>query len=85
MRKSDPERMHAVLRTLLRAIRDLAIVILPVVPESAGRVLDQLGAEARDHAAIDDEDWLDALAGAAFRIAPPAPVFPKLDVPAEAA
>ena len=55
------------------------------MPESAGRVLDQLGAEARDHAAIDDENWLYALAAAGFRIAPPTPVFPKLDMPAEAA
>lgn len=85
LRKSDPERMHAVLRTLLRAIRDLAIAILPVVPESAGRVLDQLGAEARDHAAIDDEGWIDALGATGFRIAPPTPVFPKLEAPAEAA
>ena len=83
LRKTDPERMHAVLRTLIRAIRMLAIAILPVVPGSAGRVLDQLGAEARDHAAIDDDGWYERQAGSGFRIAPPSPVFPRLDMPAE--
>jgi methionyl-tRNA synthetase len=85
LRKTDPERMHAVLRTLVRAIRMLAIAILPVVPESAGRMLDQIGATERDHAAIDDDGWYDRHAASSFRIAPPAPVFPRLELPAEAA
>jgi len=85
LRKTDPERMHAVLRTLVRAIRDLAITILPVVPASAAKVLDQLGAEGRDHGAIDDESWYDRLAESGFRIAPPSPVFPRLELPAEIA
>lgn len=82
LRKSDPERMHAVLRTLVRAIHDLAIAILPVVPEAAGKVLDQIGAEGRDHAAIDDVSWYDRLAENGFRIAPPSPAFPRLELPA---
>jgi methionyl-tRNA synthetase len=85
LRKTDPERMHGVLRTLVRAIRMLAIAILPVVPESAGKVLDQLGADARDHAAIDDDGWYERVAAGGFRIAPPAPVFPRLEMPAETA
>jgi methionyl-tRNA synthetase len=84
LRKTDPERMHAVLRTLVRAIRMLAIAILPVVPGSAGKVLDQLGADARNHDAIDDDGWYDRQAASGFRIAPPTPVFPRLDLPAEA-
>ena len=84
LRKTDPERMHAVLRTLIRAIRMLAIAIVPVVPGSAGKVLDQIGVEARDHAAIDDDDWYDRTART-FRIAPPSPIFPRLEVPAEPA
>ena len=85
LRKSDPERMHAVLRTLVRAIRMLAIAILPVVPEGAGRVLDQIGAEARDHAAIDDEGWYDRHVASGFHLAAPTPVFPRLELSAEAA
>lgn len=85
LRKTDPERMHAVLRTLIRAIHILAITILPVVPVAAGKVLDQLGADARDHAAIDDDGWYDGHAASGFRIATPTPVFPRLELPTEPA
>jgi methionyl-tRNA synthetase len=83
LRKTDPARMHAVLGTLVRAIRDLAITIYPVIPDSADKVLDQLGVTARDHAALDDHGWYEALAASGFRLAPPSPVFPRLEVPAE--
>ncbi len=82
LRKTDPERMHAVLRTLVRAIRMLAITILPVVPDGAGSILDLLGADARDHAAIDDDDWYQRRVDAGFVLASPAPAFPRLDMPA---
>lgn len=85
LRKTDPERMNAVLRTLVRAIRMLAITILPVVPDAAGKVLNQLGANARDHAAIDDDGWYDALAVSGFRLVAPSPVFPRLELPVETA
>ncbi|MBW6525730.1 methionine--tRNA ligase [Sphingomonas sp. RHCKR7] len=83
LRKTDPERMHAVLRTLVRAIRMLAIAILPVVPAGAGRVLDQLGAAERDHVAIDDDGWYQRRVDAGAVIAPPTPAFPRLELPAE--
>jgi methionyl-tRNA synthetase len=82
LRKTDPDRMHAVLRTLVRAIRMLAIAILPVVPTAASKVLDQIGADERDHAAVDDDGWYDRVAASGFRIAPPSPVFPRLELPA---
>jgi methionyl-tRNA synthetase len=85
LRKSDPDRMHAVLGTLVRAIRMLAIAILPVVPQSAAKVLDQLGADERDHAAIDDDGWYARQQATGFTIAPPSPVFPRLELPAAAA
>ncbi|WP_326524233.1 methionine--tRNA ligase [Sphingomonas sp.] len=77
LRKTDPERMHAVLATLVGAIRRLAIAILPVVPASAEKILDLLGAGVRDHAALAAE-W-DATA---ITIAPPSPVFPRLELAA---
>ncbi len=83
LRKTDPERMHAVLKTLVRAIRMLAISILPVVPDAAGKVLDQIGAVERDHAALNDDGWYERTVAAEFRIAPPTPAFPRLEVPAE--
>ncbi len=81
LRKTDPERMHAVLGTLVRAIRMLAIAILPVVPDSAAKVLDQIGAPERDHAAIDDDGWYARQVASGFVIAPPSPVFPRLEMP----
>ncbi len=81
LRKTDPERMHAVLGTLVRAIRMLAIAILPVVPEGAGRILDLLGADTRDHAAIDDDGWYDRQAASGFRLGTPTPAFPRLEMP----
>ena len=39
LRKTDPERMAAVLGTLVAAVRDLARAIAPVIPESADKLL----------------------------------------------
>ncbi|MCC2978907.1 methionine--tRNA ligase [Sphingomonas sp. IC4-52] len=87
LRKTDPERMNAVLRTLVRAIRMLAIAILPVVPAGAGAILDQLGvAEAeRDHAAIDDDGWYERRVSSGAALSVPSPAFPRLDMPVETA
>lgn len=75
LRKTDPERMHAVLGTLVDAIRRLAITILPVVPDSAAKILDQLGVAERDHAAL-DVNWSVAEA----QLTAPSPVFPRLEL-----
>ena len=78
LRKTDPERMHAVLGTLVRAIRDLAIAIEPVVPASAAALLGQLGQSGRGHDALGDDNWYDEQRSAGFRMAPPSPIFPRL-------
>ncbi|HET9459552.1 MAG TPA: methionine--tRNA ligase [Sphingomicrobium sp.] len=39
LRKSDPERMADVLGTLVVAIRKLAQAVIPVIPQSAGRLI----------------------------------------------
>jgi methionyl-tRNA synthetase len=84
LRKSDPERMTAVLATLCEAIVDLAIVIQPVIPVAAVKLLDQLGVPAgeRDYAALADEGRYGRLA-ASGAIQPPEPIFPRLTLPAE--
>jgi len=66
----DTERMHAVLGTLLRVIRQLATTIEPVIPEAVARLREALGPEG-------DDD---------FRIVKPTPLFPRLELkaPAEA-
>lgn len=87
LRKTDPARMEAVLMTLLRVVRDLAIAVRPVVPTAIDALLDQMGqsADARDYAALADTGWFDALAASGFRIEKPEGVFPRLELPAEAA
>jgi methionyl-tRNA synthetase len=44
LRKTDPERMAAVLGTLVVAVRMLAIAVAPVVPEAAEKLLNQIDA-----------------------------------------
>ncbi|MBO6768580.1 MAG: methionine--tRNA ligase [Erythrobacter sp.] len=85
LKKTDPERMKAVLQTLFIAIRDLAIAIQPVVPEKAAAVLDQLGVDAdrRSYADLADAGWFHALVSAGHAIAKPTPVFPRLELLAE--
>ena len=39
LRKTDPDRMAAVLGTLVMAVRDLALAIAPIIPDSAARLL----------------------------------------------
>lgn len=77
--KTDRARMAAVLGTLYAAIRLLAIAIAPVIPTAAARLLDAMGVDARDHAALADDRWFARLAATDFRLAPPTPIFPRLD------
>jgi len=83
LRKTDPARMEAVLMTLLRCVRSLAIAVRPVVPNAVDRLLDQMGiGPARNYDALADIDWLDTLAASDFRLQQPVGVFPRLELPA---
>ena len=85
LRKTDPQRMRAVLLTLFVAVRDLAIAIRPVVPSSADHLLDQMGIPAgeRSYADLHDETWYKRLVAGGFTLAQPVGVFPRLELPAE--
>jgi methionyl-tRNA synthetase len=85
LRKTDAARMTAVLATLYMAIRDLAIAIAPVIPASAAKLLDQMGipADERSFAALEDGESYARLAASGFKLAPPTPIFPRLDMPAD--
>lgn len=87
LRKSDPDRMAAVLMTLFRCVRDLAIAVRAVVPTSSDKLLDQMGVPPgeRDFLALPNRDWFVSLAENGFRISQPIGVFPRLDMPEEAA
>ncbi|HET9638097.1 MAG TPA: methionine--tRNA ligase [Allosphingosinicella sp.] len=86
LRKTDPERMTAVLATLCEAIVDLTVAIAPVVPSSAAKLLDQMGvpADERDFIALADTGRYARLAASGLTLEPPAPIFPRLELPAEA-
>ncbi|OYX60125.1 MAG: methionine--tRNA ligase [Novosphingobium sp. 32-60-15] len=86
LRKTDPERMRAVLLTLFMAIRDLTIAISPIVPHSAAKVLDQLGIPLgeRDFAALTNADWYMARVATGEKLGQPMPAFPRLELPEEA-
>jgi methionyl-tRNA synthetase len=85
LKKTDPERMQAVLATLVRAIIDLAIAIQPVIPGSSAKLLDMLGVPAseRDFVALADGQRYARLSASGARIETPTPIFPRLDLPGE--
>ena len=83
LRKTDPERMQAVLATLFICIRDLTIAIRPVIPASADKLLDSMGIpeRERDHNALLDVEWYLRLVGSGFQLSQPTPLFPRLELP----
>ena len=82
LRKTDPERMRRVLATLCGCIRDLAVAVLPVIPTAASAILDALciPEDQRDYAALTTDP-----AAGEIRVENPAPAFPRLELPEEAA
>jgi methionyl-tRNA synthetase len=73
LKKTDPARMAVVLRVLVDALRPIATVLLPFMPASMNKMLDQLGVppDARDIAAL-----ATPLADGT-KLPPPAGVFPR--------
>jgi len=75
LREENPARMATVLYVMIETLRHLAVLTQPFMPDSSGRMLDQLGvsAAARDLASL----------GAGGRLAPgsplpkPEPIFPR--------
>jgi methionyl-tRNA synthetase len=86
LKKSDPERMETVLATLFICIAQLAVAVLPVIPESATRLLDQMGipADVRTFATIGSH-WYSSLAESDYRLAQPQGLFPRLEMPVDGA
>jgi methionyl-tRNA synthetase len=85
LKKSDPERMIAVLMTLFQAIRSLAIAIAPVVPEASSKLLDlmQIDNNTRDFAALNDDQWFGKLVQRNIILDKPQAIFPRLELPEE--
>jgi methionyl-tRNA synthetase len=84
LRKSDHPRMETVLATLYICIAQLAVAVIPVIPESAGKLLASMGilSETANFKGI-AADWYSPLAESGFRISAPQPLFPRLELAAE--
>jgi methionyl-tRNA synthetase len=74
-KKTNPERMETILYVTAEVTRQIAILVQPVMPGSAGRLLDQLGVpkDARDFAALGPKGRLKP----GTQLPPPQPVFPR--------
>jgi methionyl-tRNA synthetase len=86
LKKTDPARMQTVLATLYIAIAQLGAAILPIIPTSAGKLLDAMGiaADLRTYAGIQSH-WYSPLAEGGFRLEQPVGLFPRLELPADEA
>jgi methionyl-tRNA synthetase len=81
LRKTDPARMETVLATLYIVIAQLAVAVMPVMPESMTRLLDAMGL-AEDLRTIEGawSHWYSPLAESDFRIAKPQGLFPRVEL-----
>ena len=75
LKKTDPARMESVLWTTAEVIRVVAILAQPVMPESAGKLLDLLSvpSDARDVTALDEGHALSS----DTELPAPSGVFPR--------
>ena len=75
LKKTDPIRMAEVLAVLAETIRQIAILIQPIMPQSAHMILDQLGVDTvnRDFSVIAGKGRL--VGGQ--QIDKPIPIFPR--------
>ncbi len=75
LRKEDPARMATVLYTVMETLRHLAVLTQAFMPDSSGRMLDQLGvaAGARELAALDAEGRL----APGTPLPKPKPIYPR--------
>lgn len=79
LRKTDPERMKTVLYVIMETLRYTGILYQPLMPDSAGRILDQLGvpSDCRTFDHLTEQYSLEP--GTA--IAKPVGIFPRFEVP----
>jgi methionyl-tRNA synthetase len=81
LRKTDPARMATVLYVTLEVVRQVGLLVQPVMPGSAAKLLDVLGqpeGEARQFTALGTP------IAPGTQLPAPAPVFPRYEEPAGA-
>ena len=74
-KKTNPKRMETILYVTAEVLRQIAILVQPVMPGSAGKLLDQLGVpqDARDFAQLGPAGRLKP----GTKLPPPQAVFPR--------
>ena len=74
-KKTNPERMNTILYVTAEVLREIGILVQPIIPESAAKLLDQLGVSkgARDFAKLGKKERLVPRT----KLLPPQPVFPR--------
>ena len=79
LKKTDPARMATVLYVTAEVVRQIAILLQPFMPESAGKLLDLVAvpADKRDFAQLGEAGRL--VAGTPLET--PKPVFPRYVAP----
>ncbi|WFP17729.1 methionine--tRNA ligase [Citricoccus muralis] len=91
LRKTDTARMETVLWVTLETVRRIALLVQPVLPTAAGRLLDLLGIDADGDAGATNASgagarsfaaWNDSLVPGAA-LPKPEPVFPRYEEPTE--
>lgn len=87
-KENKVEEMRVALLEILIILKDLAIMILPIVPDAANRILDQIGIPVAERMLRTDSEqytdsWWISLTRVGHRIAPPTPIFPRLDMPVD--
>ncbi|ORI13843.1 methionine--tRNA ligase [Rhodococcus sp. 1163] len=74
LRKTDPARMATVLYVTMEVLRIVAILVQPIMPDSAARILELLGSPAHEFSDISSRIVVGTPLPA------PSPVFPKYEV-----
>jgi methionyl-tRNA synthetase len=86
LKRTDFERMRSVLATLYVVIAELAVAVSPFIPRSMDKLLGAMGVEfaLRTIEGI-RSTWYSRLAESHHRLAQPVGLFPRLELPEEAA
>jgi methionyl-tRNA synthetase len=84
-KEGKQELLDDAIVTLFTFLHMLAIAIHPIIPQSADRLLDQMGipSNERDFAALNDGTWYDRLRASGHRITSPTPIFPRWEMPVD--
>jgi methionyl-tRNA synthetase len=74
-KKTSPERMNTILYVTAEVLREIGILVQPIMPESGAKLLDQLGVpeDARDFGMLGPKGRLTP----GTDLPPPQPVFPR--------